>query len=127
MAISGISREKDYLFCIANGQGFWHVSVLENAQGGIDGWMISSAHPAINMLGPCLARSEHEAAVLIRRELDLHRGRSPVFLVPLERTALVQQLYSWGAKNCELHLYQVRGKFQPFAGISMPSFMPETG
>jgi hypothetical protein len=36
-------------------------------------------------------------------------------------------MYDWGARNCELHLCQVRGEFQPFRGISMPSFLPETG
>jgi GNAT superfamily N-acetyltransferase len=127
MEVSGISREEDYRYCIANSAGFWHVAVYENARGGIDGWMISSAHPAMNMLGPCVARSEAEAAALILRELDRHRGRAPVFLIPVERERLVRQMYEWGARNCELHFCQVRGAFQPFQGISMPSFLPETG
>jgi hypothetical protein len=50
-----------------------------------------------------------------------------VFLVPAERSHLVAQLYGWGARNCELHLCQVRGEFQSFRGISMPTFLPETG
>jgi hypothetical protein len=36
-------------------------------------------------------------------------------------------MYDWGARNCELHFCQVRGEFQAFRGISMPSFLPETG
>jgi hypothetical protein len=36
-------------------------------------------------------------------------------------------MYDWGARNCELHIYQVRGQFKPFQGISMPTFLPETG
>jgi GNAT superfamily N-acetyltransferase len=127
MGVSGISREEDYRYCIANELGFWHVAVYENPRGGIDGFMISSAHPALNMLGPCVARSEEEAAALIRCELDQHRGRSPVFLIPMDRPRLVRQLYDWGARNCELHFCQVRGQFQPFQGISMPTFLPETG
>jgi hypothetical protein len=81
----------------------------------------------MNMLGPCVARSEQEAAALILSELEWHRGRAPVFLVPVDRPALVGQMYEWGARNCELHFCQVRGEFQPFRGISMPTFLPETG
>ncbi len=127
MEISGISREEDYRYCIANELGFWHVSVHEDPRGGITGFMISSAHPAMNMLGPCLARSEEDAAALILSELDQHRGRSPVFLVPVDWPKLVRLLYDWGARNCELHFCQVRGEFQPFQGINMPTFLPETG
>jgi GNAT superfamily N-acetyltransferase len=125
--VSGITREEDYRYCVANELGFWHVAVYENPRGDIDGFLISSAHPAMTMLGPCVARSEAEAAALILRELDLHRGRSPVFLVPVDRPRLVRQMYDWGARNCELHFCQVRGEFQPFQGISMPTFLPETG
>lgn len=127
MDVSGICREEDYRYCIANEAGFWHAAVFENARGDLDGFMMSSAHQAMNMLGPCVARTETEAAALILRELDLHRGRSPVFLVPMDRPKLVRQAYDWGARNCELHFCQVRGEFQPFKGISMPTFLPETG
>jgi GNAT superfamily N-acetyltransferase len=126
MDVSGITREPDYRYCIENSLGFWHTSVFENDQGGVDGFMISSGHPAMNVLGPCVARSEVEAAALIARELDHYRGRTPLLLVPAERGDLVRQLYQWGGRNCELHLCQVRGAFQPFRGISMPTFLPET-
>ncbi len=127
MEVSGISREEDYRYCITNALGFWHVAVYENARGGIDGFIVSSAHAAMNMLGPCVARAEHEAAALLLAELNQHRGRAPVFLVPVERERLVRQMYEWGARNCELHFCQVRGEFRPFQGISMPTFLPETG
>ncbi|MDA2931191.1 GNAT family N-acetyltransferase [Acidobacteria bacterium AH-259-O06] len=127
MEVSGITREEDYRYCIENELGFWHVSVYENPGGDIDGFMISSAHPALNMLGPCVARSEKEAAALVLYELNQHKGRSPVFLIPMEREKLVRQMYQWGARNCELHFCQVRGEFKPFNGISMPTFLPETG
>ena len=127
MELSGIEREQDYRYCIQNQLGFWHVSVYENAQRLVDGFLISCGHPAMNMLGPGVSRSESEAAALILRELDYYRGRSPVFLIPVERGALVRQLYDWGARNCELHFCQVRGEFRPFQGISMPTFLPETG
>src|SRR5262249_3241159 len=106
LEISGISREQDYRYCIDNALGFWHAAVYEGPRGDIDGFMISSAHPALVMLGPCLARTEMEAAALILRELDVHRGRAPVFLVPADRPRLVRQMYDWGARNCELHFCQ---------------------
>ncbi len=127
MEVSGICRQEDYRYCLTNDLGIFHLAVYENPRGDIDGFMISSAHPAMNMLGPCVARSETETAALILRELDHHRGRSPIFLIPMDRSRLVHQLYDWGARNCELHLCQVRGEFQPFKGISLPSFLPETG
>ena len=49
------------------------------------------------------------------------------FFALLRRFDLVQQMYAWGARNCELHFCQVRGEFQPFRGVSLPSFLPETG
>jgi GNAT superfamily N-acetyltransferase len=125
--VSGITREEDYRYCIDNRLGFWHVAVLEGERGSVDGFMISSAHPGVNMIGPCVARSDEAAAALVLRELDHHRGRSPIFLVPADRPHLVGQVYAWGGRNTEVHLCQVRGEFQPFRGISMPTFLPETG
>lgn len=125
--ISGISREPDYRYCLENELGIWTTRVFENSRGDIDGFMISSGHTAVNILGPCLARTDREAAALILHGLNTYPGRSPVFLVPVERDRLVHQLYDWGARNCELHFCQVRGDFQPFRGISMPTFLPETG
>ena len=127
MEVSGITREQDYRYAIENKLGFWHAAVYENEDGKLDGFMISSLHHPMNMLGPCVARSEAEAAALIVRELDVHRGRTPWFVVPAGCGTLVRQLYDWGAHNCELHLCHVRGEFQPFRGVSMPTFLPETG
>lgn len=45
MEVSGISREEDYRYCIANEAGYWHAAVYENARGGIDGFMLSSGAP----------------------------------------------------------------------------------
>ena len=127
LEVSGITREQDYRFCIENALGCWHVAVYEGDRGRIDGFMISCGHPAFNMVGPCVARSEREAAALILAELDHYRGRAPLFLIPVERAGLVRQMYELGARNCELHFCQVRGEFQPFRGLSLPSFLPETG
>lgn len=125
--ISGISRERDYCYFIENDTGIWSVSVYEEPGGGIEGFLVSVNHPASNMLGPGVALNADVAATLIAHQLDQHRGRSPVFLVPATETALVQKLYGLGAKNCELHFGQVRGESQPINGVVMPTFMPETG
>lgn len=125
--VSRITREIDYRYCVENRRGFWHVSVLERPAGGLDGFLVSSAHPAMNMIGPGLARSEEAAACLIHHELNHHRGRAPVVLVPMDKERLVRQLYQWGGRNVEMHFCQVRGAMQPFAGVNLPSFLPETG
>lgn len=124
--VSGISREQDYRYCIDNQRGLWRASVIESSAGDIDGFLISSQHPASNMLGPGVTRTEDDAAALLAAELDHHKGRMPVAVVPMEKTKLVRQLYDWGARNCEMHFCQVRGEFQPFNGVNLPAFLPET-
>lgn len=126
-AVSGIDRTKDFEYFIRNETGIWHTSVCEGAGGIIDGVLVSVNHPGSNMLGPGVMRTPDVAPALILAELNANRGRSPVFLVPVDCTGLVQTLYGWGARNCELHFAQVRGAFKPFDGVVMPTFMPETG
>jgi GNAT superfamily N-acetyltransferase len=127
LEISGIARRQDYRYAMANQLGIWHVAVYESPQGRIDGFLISSGHTAVNIVGPGVARSEREATALVLRGLDRYRGRTPVTLVPVECETLVRQMYKWGARNCELHFGQVRGAFQPFRGVNLPAFLPETG
>ncbi|MBP89544.1 MAG: GNAT family N-acetyltransferase [Planctomycetaceae bacterium] len=127
MSVSRITREQDYEFCITNNSGDWHTSVYEDQSGEIAGFMISCSHPAMNMLGPCVARGEVEAIALLANELNVHAGRTPVFLIPVECEQMVRQAYDWAARNCELHFCQVLGDFHPFQGVNMPSFLPETG
>lgn len=125
--LSGIERERDFRYFLGNRDGIWHASVVDRAGGGLDGFLVSVCCPASNMLGPGAMRDDATAAALIAAELDHHRGRSPVWLVPADRPVLAQVLYGWGARNCELHFAQVRGRAQRFAGVVMPTFLPETG
>lgn len=127
MEISGIRREGDYGHFIENPEGVWHVTVMESPRGGLDGFLVSCAHPGCNMVGPGVMRTDDACAALLAAELDRHRGRSPVFLLPVEHNNLVRQVYGWGGRNCEMHFSQVRGAFTPYRGINMPTFMPETG
>ncbi|MCU0980512.1 MAG: GNAT family N-acetyltransferase, partial [Pirellulaceae bacterium] len=126
-SVNHIRREKDLRYFVENPDGIWHVSVLEGKQGGLDGFLVSVAHPASNMLGPGIMRTEEDAAVLILAELNQNRGRQPVWLVPAQCPQLVHTMYAWGAVNCELHFAQSRGDWTPPQGIVMPTFMPETG
>ncbi|MDA1214715.1 MAG: N-acetyltransferase, partial [Planctomycetota bacterium] len=125
--ISGITREVDYRYCLENENGFWKTHVAVNANGGLDGFLISSGHSAVNILGPGVTRDDDTAAGLLLTALNCYPGRTPVFLIPVERDQLVRQMYDWGARNCELHFCQVRGEYQPFRGVNLPSFLPETG
>ena len=127
LELAGISRRKDYRYFVENARGIWHISVLQGANGGVDGFLASVNHPGSNMVGPGIARDQAGAAALLRAELNEHRGRSPVFLVPVDAADLVRQTYAWGGQNVELHFAQVRGAYQPFTGVSLPTFMPETG
>jgi len=125
--ISGIRREKDYRYFIENKHGIWHTSVYEAESGQIEGFLSSVNHPGSNLLGPGVCHTEPQAIALIHAELNASKGRTPVFLVPIDCPEIVRTMYSWGARNCELHFAQVRGECQPFNGVVLPTFMPETG
>ena len=127
LEINHLSRVKDLRYFVENKEGLWHVSVSEDERGRLDGFLVSVQHPGSNMLGPGIAKTDQQAAALILAELQHHRGRTPVFLVPVERAELVQTLYRWGARNCEIHFAQIRGAYQRPTGVVMPTFMPETG
>ncbi len=125
-SIAHIRRETDYAHFIENRQGFWHVSVIEDEAGALAGVMASSSHPACTMIGPGAARTEAHALALLVAELDRHRGRTPVFLVPADQESLVRSMYKLGARNCELHFSQVRGHWPGLEGLLFPTFLPES-
>lgn len=123
--VSGIRRRRDYAHFIENELGVWHCSVMTGAEGML-GWIASINHPATSMIGPCIAKDERSAIELLQSEIDYRQGQSVVFLIPADSIGLVKHAYGLGARNCELHVHQVRGPFVPFKGVSMPTFMPET-
>ena len=122
----GIRRQQDFRFFIENAQGIWHGSVVEGAEG-LDGFLFSVDDPGSRIAGPGVMRSTDAALSLIAAEAGRFDGGSPLLLVPAAETELVGALYAAGARNCELHVAQVRGEAQAFGGIVMPTFMPETG
>ncbi len=127
--ISGIRREKDFRFFLTNNQEIWSALVADLPGGeGLAGFMISVAHPGSRMIGPGVARDSGTALALIWSQLDSrHRGQTPVWLAPCDAPEIVRTCYSWGARNCEIHLAQVRGHFPARRGLAFPTFMPETG
>ena len=125
--LCGIDREQDFRFFVENQDRIWGASVLFGPNGKLEGFLVSVNDPGSNMLGPGLARSESAGQLLILRELNRHRGRKPVWLVPADRSELLAVMYGIGAKNCEIHVAQILdGTPQPSAGIVFPTFMPET-
>lgn len=124
--VSGIRRESDYRFFLSRPDQGWRVFVSE-AEGELSGFLVSIDHPGSNMLGPGTMETERAAAALIQAKLAAMPEKQPIFLVPATAAELVKTLYDWGARNCEMHVAQVRGEAQEFAGVVMPTFMPETG
>lgn len=128
LELSGICREPDYRYAIDNPRGVLEASIIEAYDGtGIDGFVMSVKHPALNMIGPLVARCETDAAALIAQASERFRGKTVLLAAPADCRHIVEMLYAWGGRNVETHLFQVRGQFQPFAGVNLPSFLPETG
>jgi len=125
-AVWQTSRRGDWALFLENARGIWHVTVAEDPAGGLLGAIASVAHPGSMMLGPGLARDGLVAGDLLISELNVHRGRSPVFLVPCRERDLVARMYRLGARNCELHLGQCLGSPPTIRGVVLPTFMPET-
>lgn len=125
--LAGIRREKDYRFFIDNAQGIWRSLVSEDVSGNIDGFLASVAHPGSHLLGPGAMRNDTVALALLAAHLKSYPDSTPVLLVPAARGKLVAELYRWGARNCELHFAQSRGVYSDPTGVTMPTFMPETG
>lgn len=126
LEINHISREKDYRYFIENRDGLWHSSVIMDADGKVAGFLASVSDPGSMMIGPGFARTETQAAALLKRELNARRGGTFVWLVPVDRAELVRACYNLSARNCEIHVAQVRGAWQAPDGVNMPTFMPET-
>ena len=124
--VSGISREKDYCYFLENTSGDWKTVISFDKNGDADGFLVSIDHPASRLIGPGVARSEKAMEAMLRAQLDHFAGHTVVFLVPGDAKGLISAVYQLGARNCELHVTQVRGTSQPVNGVVMPTFMPET-
>jgi GNAT superfamily N-acetyltransferase len=115
--IGGIRREVDYRYGIENPRKVMHAIVFENTSGEIEGFLVSLKHPALNILGPCVAKDEETALALLRSDINRFSGTWALFVVPMQKRKIVEQLYGWKAFNVETHVKQVYGEFQPYRGV----------
>ncbi|MGC4004103.1 MAG: GNAT family N-acetyltransferase [Pirellulales bacterium] len=127
LELCGIERTNDHRYFLANPSQGWQTSVAIDADGRVVGSLASIDHPGSRMLGPGMMRDDETALALILYALNRRKSWSPVFLVPADRSGLVGELYRRGGRNLELHLLQTRGACPTLRGVTMPTFMPETG
>ena len=124
--LCGIERGKDFRYFIENKLKIWKTLLCRDTEGELLGFLASVDHPASQMIGPGIAKNEKVTIQMLASMLDLFREKSPVFLLPVTAKETVKTVYSWGARNCEIHFSQCYGEYQPSKGVIMPTFMPET-
>lgn len=123
--LNGIRREKDYAFFTENRQGVWHLMIAET-EGRLTGFL--GANTAAGMAGPGVAADEETMMALLHQMLDsAFRGRQAVWLAPVHCGRLVRECYALGARNIEMHLASACGHAAPMTGVTLPTFMPESG
>ncbi len=124
---TGLEHAQDYTYFIQNADGIWKTWVLEDSDGKICAVLGSVFDPGSCMLGPGVMQNEAQMLALIFTALSERQkqGARPIFLVPTKCAKAVQTLYSWGARNTEIHVGQCLGGCDAPKGIVMPTFMPE--
>lgn len=125
-SLQSLRREQDYRFFLENKVGNWKVWVSEDSAGRIQGFLVVSLNPAMQMLGPGVMADEETALALTWRALDDLRGMTYVLLAPAAASSMIATLYDWGARNIELHVSQVHGSAPAGSGIVFPTFLPES-
>ena len=122
--LTGLDRGRDADYLLSGTHPFWTASVAIR-DGRAVGWLASCGAAAVNMIGPGCAADEPTAIALAHRELDRHRGRSPVMLVPSDAREVLAAAYGWGGRNVELHLVQSTGPLPTGRGVEFCTFLPE--
>jgi len=125
--LAKIRRDVDIAHFLANPTGIWRTWVARAADGAMVGWLAASDHSASRIAGPASARDAEVLAALLWSALDALRGKTVLVLVPADCPALIRLVESWGGRNAELHVLQIRGVGVPPCGIQLPSFLPESG
>lgn len=126
--LNGVRKEKDYRFFVENESGCWRLSVIEKADGSLAGFLAASALPTDNLLGQGISEDEETMSELMRGAMDADfRGKTVAFILPSRCASLVRQAYEWGAKNRETNLLSVRGEAPAIRGVTLPTFLPESG
>ena len=126
--LNGIRKEHDYRFFVENKSGFWRLLVMEHSDGRIAGFLAASALPTDNMLGQGVAEDEATMLELLQSMMHQYfRDQTVAFILPSGRASLVRQAYAWGARNRETNILSVRGEAPPLQGVSLATFLPESG
>ena len=129
--LNGIEREMDFRYFLEAPNDQWNLSIFRNGNGGLEGFLVSCGDKSNPMLGPGCCRTEEVGVSLLAAELNRYRGRLFVFLVPVDCSKIVQTAYSWGARNCEMHVAQELSngaeRTATHVGVVFPTFLPESG
>jgi GNAT superfamily N-acetyltransferase len=126
--LNGIRKEKDYRYFIENQAGCWRLVVIEKSDGNLAGFLAASVLPAEIMLGQGVAEDEETMRELMIGLMDQSfRGKSVAFIIPSKATLLVLQAYAWGARNREINVLSVLGTAPPVMGVTLATFLPESG
>lgn len=128
--LTGLDHTQDFDYFIQNPDGAWRTWVVARSDR-IEAVLASVCDPGSVMLGPGLMENQAQTLALIFTAYRLFTtalpvSAKPVFLVPCSCQEAIQTLYSWGARNTEIHLGQALGPAKPAEGIVMPTFMPES-
>jgi len=122
----GLDRKHDIEYLIKNEDKIWSSYVYINEAGDCEGFLSSVFHPATKMLGPGVMKNESITLALILTLLNEYIGETMLVLAPSKFPDLIKELYKIGAKNCEIHMTQVRGESFEQLGVSIPTFLPES-
>jgi GNAT superfamily N-acetyltransferase len=126
--LNGIRKEKDYRFFVDNHADFWRLAVIEKSDGQLAGFLAASVLPAEIMLGQGVAEDEETMRELMVGLMDQSfRGKKVAFILPSKATLLVQQAYAWGGRNREINVLSVLGTAPPLTGVTLATFLPESG
>ena len=127
MTVQGIDRRQDFRFFIENQQEIWTTTVLERlSDGKITGFLAAINNKGTTTAGPGCMLDANSAVTLIANELNRTPGKSRIVIAPSRFSAVVQFLYSLGAKNIETHISQCKGEFIKPNGVVIPCFLPES-
>lgn len=122
--LTGSYRPQDWSHFIETDHFSLLVDVAQD--GTLIGALNVTNHIANCTLGPAHARSEASICKLLAAALPLVAGRTALVLVSPATTAVTSLLYSWKARNADIHLLQVRGAYTAPSGVQLMTFLPES-
>ncbi|MFM2413557.1 MAG: hypothetical protein RJB05_733, partial [Armatimonadota bacterium] len=96
------------------------------ADGTVLGALNVTNHIANCTLGPAHARDEASVCRLLAAALPVVAGRTALVLVSPAASKVTSLLYTWKARNADIHLLQVRGAYTAPTGVQLMTFLPES-